>query len=457
MIGVFGSEVNGLVASLTSYLGFFHVMEGGLGSVIAASLYKPLKEGDSDKISSIIKTGQNFYKKLAFLTFMYTLLVAIVYPFFIKTSFDFVYIFSLTILLSLGNVINFYFAVAKKYLIYADCKNYILMGIQIIVVIVNLFAVILSMRIYPSIHFIKFVTLVVYLLNPLLSVIYANKEYKIKNDSKINDSLLSQRWDGFSHNLSIYISDNIDYVLLSIFSTLSNISVYSVYSLIVGSIKNIIISISSAISPFMGKSYATKTDKKMDKSFLNNYKVITFISIVLFSSVIFLLDDFIMLYTAGVYDADYHQSLFGFILVLCAIVDSVKDVYLQITITNGEFKSLRKLGYGEVLVNLLVSILLINRFGLVGIALGTLISKIYRFITQLIYLKNSSYIESGIKEFGKFVFILLIIMLLVYINKKIIFIKIIDYLTWVLSGFISVTINFSITYVIYKIKRNLNK
>ena len=38
----FGSEVNGLVASLNQFLSYISLLEGGVNGVIMASLYKPL-------------------------------------------------------------------------------------------------------------------------------------------------------------------------------------------------------------------------------------------------------------------------------------------------------------------------------------------------------------------------------------------------------------------------------
>ena len=38
----YGSDVNGLVSSITQFLGYIALVEGGVGGVIRAALYKPL-------------------------------------------------------------------------------------------------------------------------------------------------------------------------------------------------------------------------------------------------------------------------------------------------------------------------------------------------------------------------------------------------------------------------------
>ena len=42
LLSTFGSEANGLVSSLTQFLNYISLVEGGLGSVVLAALYLPL-------------------------------------------------------------------------------------------------------------------------------------------------------------------------------------------------------------------------------------------------------------------------------------------------------------------------------------------------------------------------------------------------------------------------------
>lgn len=57
----FGSEVNGLVNSITQFLNYISLIEGGLGSVIMTALYQPLNQKKFEQVSSIIVTSNNFF------------------------------------------------------------------------------------------------------------------------------------------------------------------------------------------------------------------------------------------------------------------------------------------------------------------------------------------------------------------------------------------------------------
>ena len=57
----FGSEVNGLVNSITQFLGVISFLELGVGAVVQSSLYKPLADKDNQKISCVVVSANRFF------------------------------------------------------------------------------------------------------------------------------------------------------------------------------------------------------------------------------------------------------------------------------------------------------------------------------------------------------------------------------------------------------------
>ena len=64
VLSTFGSDVNGLISSLNQLLCYITLLEGGVTSVISASLYKPLATKDMDKTNSVLVTAKKFYQKI---------------------------------------------------------------------------------------------------------------------------------------------------------------------------------------------------------------------------------------------------------------------------------------------------------------------------------------------------------------------------------------------------------
>ena len=71
ILSTFGSEANGLVSSITQFLNYISLVEGGIGSVVLTALYGPLAKKDDRKISSILKAAENFFRQIASIFVVY--------------------------------------------------------------------------------------------------------------------------------------------------------------------------------------------------------------------------------------------------------------------------------------------------------------------------------------------------------------------------------------------------
>ena len=77
LLQAFGSEVNGLVSSITQFLSFISLLEMGVGPVIQANLYKPLAEKDYTKTSEIVVSAERFYRRIAYIFLIYILVLVL--------------------------------------------------------------------------------------------------------------------------------------------------------------------------------------------------------------------------------------------------------------------------------------------------------------------------------------------------------------------------------------------
>ena len=60
----FGSTINGLVSSITQFLGFISLAECGVGAVVQSTLYKPLADNDMSTVSKIVISSERFFKRV---------------------------------------------------------------------------------------------------------------------------------------------------------------------------------------------------------------------------------------------------------------------------------------------------------------------------------------------------------------------------------------------------------
>lgn len=384
----FGSEINGLISSLTQFLNYITLIEGGISGVIIANLYKPLLENDINKISAIVNTAKQFYKKIGYIFIIYTFILATFFPLIFKNEFSYFYIFSLTIILSISLLIQYMFTITYRNLLNADQKVYVVSLTQSIITIINVFFVYISVKIFPSIHFLKIISGILYLVQPYIFYKYVDKKYKIKKDANTDKKLIASRWDGFAINIASFIHNSTDIAILTIFTDLSTVSIYSVYALVSTGLKQIISSLTNGMNPKLGSTYASgNVDALKDK--LNLYEYIVFMLVfLLFTTGALLITPFVLLYTRNINDANYNQPIFGVLILLSEAIYLLKLPHLNLAYSSNRFKDITKPAFIEAIINISISIILVIKYGMIGVCIGTIISMIYRMIFHIWYTKK---------------------------------------------------------------------
>ena len=454
ILSYFGSETNGLISSINQLLNYIQLIEGGLGSVIIAALYKPLNEKNEEKINGVLNSADSFFKKIALIYIIYTLVIGIIYPRFIHTSFTNIYVFLLVLVLAMNLFVQYFFSITFKLLLTADRKVYVVYLTQIFLLILNICNVVLCAKFFADILIIKTVAVLIFLVAPIIYSIYVKKHYKLDKKIPKDNNALKSRWNGFGINLAYFIHCNTDIVILTIFTSLSDVSIYSVYAMIVLAIKGIVMSVSNAIVPSFGNILSKENQKKSNEFFDLYEFAICFVSVIIFSCSIILITPFVTVYTQNIKDADYYRPLFGVLLVISEMIYCLRDPYVSASYSAGHFKQVSKYAYGEAIINIIVSFLLVKKLGLVGVALGTIAGMFFRYITQAFYLKNNILNRSFRKSIKAFSFVSIILVLVILFGRNYISMRIDSYFEWFFMGIIVFSIvtivTFVFSYLFYK-------
>lgn len=385
----FGSEVNGLISSFNQFFGYISLVEGGLTGVVMAKLYKPLKNKDDEKISSIVCTTKKFYSKLSKIFIGYTVILAIVYPIIVKTKFSYFYVCTLGLILGIGLFIQYNFSLALRILLNADKKVYVVSITQIIILILNVVLFIIIIKIFPNIHILKLITGILYIIQPIVYNKFVKKNFNINRNAETDMDLIKDRWDGFAISLAAFIHNNTDVIVLTLFTNLKVVSVYSVYSLVTSGLKQLIKAFSNGIVPSIGNIYVQNNKEKLIEIFEFYEYIILLLTFLLFSIGGLLISKFVLLYTKNINDINYNQPVFGLILIFAEAISCIREPYLNLAFSANKFKEIRKSAYIEALLNIIISLILVFKIGIIGVVIGTLISMIYRTIYQVVFLKNN--------------------------------------------------------------------
>ncbi|MBQ6795812.1 MAG: polysaccharide biosynthesis C-terminal domain-containing protein [Clostridia bacterium] len=387
ILAQFGSEVNGLMQSVSQILSYTTLMEMGIGGVVLASLYKPLAENNTAEISSVFNTTKSFFGKISAVFVVFALVLSLVAKFVVHSEFDFIYVSTMVIILAVNTFFNYYFGLPHQLLLKADRRLYVVQSVQIVTTVLNLSVCLVAIKMNASIHMVKLLSAFVFILNPVCYRLYIKKHYEIVPTKEKHP--LAQKKDAVIHHLAYFIHRNTDIVIISVFSTLSAVSVYSVYNSVILIIENLLNAISAGVAGTIGNRIAKGEKKSITESFELYEGVNTCLTAAIFTVAAIMILPFVRIYTLGVTDAEYIQPVFACVMLLAGVMYSIRIPYGSIISAAGHYKETRTGAILEVCLNLVISILLIKPLGISGVAIGTFVAMTYRTFYVVWYLSKN--------------------------------------------------------------------
>lgn len=389
----YGSQINGLVNSITDILGVISLLELGMGTVVQSALYKPLADNDFIQINKIYNSAKKFFRIISYIFAVYIVILVIIYPLFFRADYDILFSALLIISISISMFAQYYFGIINSLLLQADQLNYIYFIIQIATTILNTALCWVEIKFGWSIIVIKLTTSMVYLFRPILLYAVVRKKYSFLSKIEVKENVLPQKWNGFAQHIAAFVLQNTDVLVLTFLSTLENVSIYSVYYLIAKSLVQLIVSYMSGYQSLMGNMIAKKEDKTFVSFFKNKELTIHIVTTLIFSIAAVLIVPFVLVYTKGVTDAQYEQRMFSILLLASHWLWCLRMFYYIPVKAVGDYKSTQRSAIIEAILNLTISICVVWKFGLCGVAIGTLVSIMYRTIYLIHY--NYKYMFNG--------------------------------------------------------------
>lgn len=454
ILGRFGSQYNGLTSSITQFLACAVLLRSGIGGATRAALYKPLAEKNTDEVNSIMKATDIFMKKVGIILLIIIIAFSMIYPFLVYNEFGWLFTFTLFLIIGISTFAESFLGITYLILLQADQKLWIASIFKIISVILNVILASILILNNFSIHLVKLGSSIAFCLYPILLNIYVKRKYKLNLKLKPNNLAISQRWDSFWHQVATFVTNNTDVIVLTIFTNMFEVSVYSVYNMIISTLKNIVFSFSNGLEAAFGNMIA-KSEKEVLNENLSIIELIIYgISTVIYTCAIILILSFIKIYTKGIEDANYFRPEFAYILLIAQFIYCIRIPYQMIIQAAGHYKQTKNGALLEAIINIIISVILVIKFGLVGVAIGTLVSMLFRTFQLAIYVCNNIVKRSKLVIIKKFIIYILSGIIIIFIIKIMNLESPVNYLEWirnaVITGIISVIVIFINSIIFYK-------
>ena len=385
--------VNGLFTDVLSILNF---AELGIGTAMVFSMYEPAARDDERKLGQLMNLYKWMYRAVAASVLLFGLVLLPFLPHFIKGGEGIEHITLIYIIYVLGSASS-YLMSYKSSIYQAYQKGYIRAGWNMVC---ELIKTILQITVLLSTgNFILY--LVVQQALPFLPNIMVSrmvdkefpylKECHELPEREERNGILKNIGAMSMHKLSAIIVRNTDSLLMSSFIGLATVGVYSNYRLVLNALNNLINKFSVAFSGSVGNLAALENSDRLYKIYKEMDFMFFVMSAYLTGGLMMLFNPFITL----LFGEEYCFPIVTVVIIVAEFyISRMRQANLLFREAMGLFWNDRYKAVAESIINLVASLVLVQRFGVAGIVGGTVVSS----LCTCVWVEPYIFLKYGVQE-----------------------------------------------------------
>lgn len=387
MISTYGSEVNGLVSSLSQFISYISLVEAGIGGAAIFALYKPLANNNHSHISRIVSAARKSYYQAGYIFSSCIFILAVTYSLLCKSNDLQVYqIFLLTLFLGTNGCLDFFLVSGYRVLLTADQRNYIIS-------LANIFQTVGRTIIICALAYFKVDVIILYLValfpifgKAFLLIRYGKRKYDyLDSKAEPDKESLKQRWDVIYQQILGTIQTGAPTIIATFVTDLVTVSIYSVYNMVMSGVNGILSIFITGLPAGFGELIAKKEDTRLRETTSEFEVAFYYILSIIYGVTFAMLLPFVSIYTAKITDVNYFNPSLAFVIVLNGLLYNIKTPQSMLVISAGKYAETRWRVTIQGLIIIMCGTLLGLKFGIVGILCGSCISNLYRTIDLLFF------------------------------------------------------------------------
>ena len=369
-VDLYGSSLNGLQVTIAQVITFLNICELAYSLAFRQLLYKPLAEDDREGVLRLYKGAKRIFHMTGIVVIMASVLLALLFPYFADSPLDYMHTAGTFLLLALPYGIS-YFIMGPNLVIIADQKEYkISIWIQSFVVL-RMLLMVIAIKLKMSFFWILMIEGSNILLCNTVARAIALKAYPWLRDYRRKEpSDAFERKAGYAviQRLSELATTQTDNIVITAFMGYEITSVYGTYSYLTDSVSKI--TQSMVTSPMNSFGNLFSTDNKgaygVFKEFFNfTAYVSSIVAIVIFT----VMPQFVHIWmNKPLYEVSVPVCL-AFALNIFYL--TMRQPVIIARDTNGLYVNAKNNAYLMAASKIVLSVLLIQKFGILGVILAT--------------------------------------------------------------------------------------
>lgn len=387
MIAEYGSDQNGLIASITQLIAMILVVEAGLTNASMLALYKPLADRDAKRVAALLRSIDRLFKQVAMIFIVAVVIVAIVYSQFVTTaSLSRAEVLCLVLVMGLNGLFDFLFyakyrvflnAAQRSYLVSLASTAYVLLNSAIIVIAAVEGASIVEGRAVATVAIgAKFLIL-------WWSARRRLPKHPLQGD--FSRPPIPQRGDVLFQQILGGVQTGIPTLLATAFAPLEDVSVFSMYWIVSLGIINVLSIVSSAATASFGQLYASRKMTTLRSAYGDLEFAFSLLAGVAFGVCLTLISSFMSLYIDNLDTVNYDVPSIAILVSIYGWLYVLKTPAGALVMAAGHYRQTRYRVLTQGLILVAGGLILAPSLGPEGILIACILSNLYRAIDLAYY------------------------------------------------------------------------
>lgn len=352
----------------------------GIGTAMTYNMYKPLAEGDYDRVAGLVGLYRRIYHTIAMVVTGIGLSLIPFLKYLVNLESDMPHL-ELYYVLGLANTVASYLVVYKTAVVNADQKSYLITKYSMVFIVLrSIFTAVFLVLTHNYIIYLILQVVFTYLPNFFSSYI-AEKNYpfikkKVQLPKGEAKQIFGNVWSVFLYKISGVLINATDNTLISVLVNTAAVGYYSNYSMIVTRLSGIINTIFYSLTSSLGNLIVKENEHRRYEIFKIMQSVSQILSAFCVVCVFALEEDFIRLWLGPDYVLD-RLVLWAMVLNFCFSI-----ILLPIWVFReaaGLYNKTKYVMLVTAAVNIVVSVILGRMLGLAGIIFATSIARLLTY------------------------------------------------------------------------------
>ncbi len=399
MLNAFGSEINGIVSSITQFISYITLVEAGLANAVVFALYKPLADKDNEVRDSIASAARISYNRVGVLFVILSVGLALIYPFIGNTTIlNYWELFALVLVLCMQTAANFFILARYRAILTADQCGYWISLVSSIQLIVHLVLVYITIQLNLNVIWVRGLSMMCLALTAvLLAIILKCKYGHINFKSKPNMKALDKRWEAMTLQIIGVIQSGAPVIIMTRLLDFKTISVYTIYNMIAGSVSQCISVFTSGLGSSFGNVYATG-DKALLKKTTEEFRTAYYLVLtIMYTTMLVMIMPFVSIYTSDITDANYILPILGILITLRGWTENISAPYGMLVFSEGKFKVVRRQYIVKTVIVVVLGIAFNMLWGIYGLIAALCVANVYALIENL-YITPKHLVEMSLPK-----------------------------------------------------------